>query len=155
MTYQKGHKHSEETKAKQRAGRLGYKMSEASKAKLSKAKKGKPTWSKGKKFSPEYRRKISESHKGEKSSRWKGGISSVNRLIRESVEYKLWREAVFKRDGFKCIWCGLGSGNLNADHIKPFAYYPELRFSIDNGRTLCKPCHLTTDTWGNRKHPIR
>lgn len=65
----------------------------------------------------------------------KGGVTSINKIIRESAEYKLWRKSVFERDNFTCIWCFQKGGNLNADHIKPFALFPELRFAIDNGRT--------------------
>lgn len=111
----------------------------------------------GKKLSVEIRRKMSQSHpKGDKHPMWKGGITTTNRIIRNSLEYKLWRESVFARDNWTCVWCGARNGRgetiiLHADHIKQFAYYPELRFAIDNGRTLCKPCHKTTDTFSNKK----
>lgn len=129
----------------------------------------------GKKHSLESRRKMSVSHMGKKipyqvclkrsvsmkgkNTKFKNGISvtPINKLIRDSLEYRLWREAVFKRDNYACIWCDSKSGNgkaviLNADHIKRFADYPELRFAIDNGRTLCKDCHYKTDTYGRRKN---
>lgn len=87
---------------------------------------------------------------GENSHSWKGGLTNESKIIRQSKEYKLWRTAVFTRDNFLCIWCSSNT-EIQADHIKPFAYYPELRFAIDNGRTLCRKCHQTTDTWGNKK----
>lgn len=86
---------------------------------------------------------------GEKNPLWKGGITPINAAIRTSREYKLWRTAVFERDGYACIWGGKEHGSkLNADHIKPFSLFPELRFAIDNGRTLCLECHKKTDTYG-------
>ena len=80
-------------------------------------------------------------------------MTEINKLIRSGVEYRLWREAVFERDNWTCQECGDRSciGNqveLHPDHIKPFALFPELRFAIDNGRTLCAPCHRKTDTYG-------
>lgn len=77
---------------------------------------------------------------GENHWNWKGGIPRRRNL--ETIEYKLWRHSVFERDDYTCISCGDNQGgNLNADHIKPWALYPELRFAIDNGQTLCEPCH--------------
>ncbi len=70
--------------------------------------------------------------------------------LRKTKEYKSWREKVFERDNYTCQFCGQKGGKLNADHIKPFAYFPELRFDVDNGRTLCKECHKLTDTYGWR-----
>jgi hypothetical protein len=105
---------------------------------------------KGLHFTIEHHRKMGESHRGAKSNFWKGGIYPENMRIRKSLDYKLWRTAVFIRDNFTCQICGQKGNKLNADHIKPFSKYPELRFAIDNGRTLCVECHRQTDTYMNK-----
>ena len=68
----------------------------------------------------------------------------LNRLARRSVDAKEWREAVFQRDDFTCQMCGIRGTYLEADHIKPWAFFPDLRFELSNGRTLCRPCHDKT-----------
>jgi 5-methylcytosine-specific restriction endonuclease McrA len=109
----------------------------------------------GKKHTEERRKNMSLAQKGDKGNNWKGGKTKEIQILRISLEYRLWRTAVFERDNYTCIWCRKRNGKgkavyLEADHIKPFASFPELRFAIDNGRTLCKECHRTTDTYGNR-----
>lgn len=110
----------------------------------------------GSKHSEETKRKIAMGgigkHLGADNPMWKGGITPINKKIRTSKEYKLWRTAVFERDNYTCVWCGMRGAELNADHIKPFALFPELRLAIDNGRTLCVPCHKTTDFYAGRLH---
>lgn len=71
---------------------------------------------------------------------WKGGISLLNDH-RDSAEYKKWRMEVYTRDNFKCRKCG-SKIKLNAHHIKPWKDYPEERYNIDNGITLCEKCHI-------------
>lgn len=86
--------------------------------------------------------------RGSRHQWWKGGVSTVNELMRKSPEYKLWRKAVFARDNYTCVWCGKRDKTIQADHIQEFAIHPELRYAIDNGRTLCKLCHKKRH-WGN------
>jgi len=105
----------------------------------------------GMKRSPETCKNISESHKGSKNPSWKGGISPYRKTMYFSKEYQLWRTSVFERDDYTCVWCGTKGGTVHADHIKPWALFPELRLAIDNGRTLCVSCHRTTETYGHQK----
>jgi len=60
---------------------------------------------------------------------------------RFTPEYRVWRSKVFQRDHFTCAICGQVGGVLNAHHIKPYARYPEQRFDLNNGITLCEKCH--------------
>jgi predicted restriction endonuclease len=60
---------------------------------------------------------------------------------RRSEEYKAWRKAVFERDNYTCQICESHGCKLNAHHIKSYAYHPQLRTDIENGVTLCVPCH--------------
>lgn len=73
---------------------------------------------------------------------YKGGITPENKVLRNSLEYKNWRQKVFERDLFTCQNCFVKGSVLNAHHIKTFANYPELRFVVSNGVTLCKKCHI-------------
>ena len=113
---------------------LGYKYSDEHRQKLSEIHKGCS-------FTTEHRRNLSIANKGEKAWNWKGGVNSINKQIHHSVDYKLWRESVFERDNWTCQKCGTVGGKLHPHHIKGFAEYPDMRFVVSNGITLCVQCH--------------
>lgn len=143
-----GKKFSEEYREKLRQAKLGRILPKRHRENIGKAHKGR-------KRSIEARVAMSRGMlgvphfgaRGANSPRWKGGVTRLNQQIRHSLEYQNWRRAVFARDDFTCTFCGLRGGQLNADHIKEFAYFPELRFEVSNGRTLCVPCHETTPSY--------
>ena len=119
-------------------------------------KKGQKPWNKGKKMGKHFgeivrrrqlgrktpitvRLKMSEAHKKRfKNKRIK---TEQNLAIRKGIETRLWRESVFARDNFTCQKCKERGGRLIAHHILNFSQYPNLRFAIDNGITLCVECH--------------
>lgn len=115
-------------------------------------------------------KKISDAVKGEKNGMYgkTGKLNpnyNPNRVIPEILrvnnvslkEYiaskKIWRESIFKRDHFTCKACGKSKGvKYNAHHLYSKNKYPKLVFDLDNGVTLCVPCHKkfhSTYGWGN------
>jgi 5-methylcytosine-specific restriction endonuclease McrA len=160
-----GRHHSEQTKKKIGELKKGNKnslgkhwiMPEEAKKKISKFNKGKHISDKQKEQirvsklgdknpakRADVRKKMSIAQQKTTEDNWHGFITPLNQQIRHSELYKEWRKKVMERDNYICQFCGKHGGWLEADHIKPFSKYPELRFNIDNGRTLCRPCHETT-----------
>jgi 5-methylcytosine-specific restriction endonuclease McrA len=58
---------------------------------------------------------------------------------RKTTEYRVWRVSVIRRDS-TCQVCGTIK-NREAHHMNHATYYPEQRFEVTNGVTLCKRCH--------------
>lgn len=124
--------------------KTGAKLSLLTRQKMSETRKGKP-------HSLQHNQAVSLSKKGSKNYNWKGGATSEVMLARNGLQYRLWRKAIFERDNYQCVIGGKEHGSqLEADHIKSFARFPELRFELLNGRTLCKACHRKTDNYAGR-----
>ena len=155
----KGRKLSQETRDKMSLRMIGNTvmvgrvLTEEHRKNISETNKrlGVGRWRRGIKLSEETKLKMSLAKRGAATHLWKGGITPINALIRCSREYKLWRQEVFKRDNWTCVFCKNRGVKFHADHIKQFALYPELRFELGNGRTLCVECHKRTDTYLKRK----
>jgi predicted HNH restriction endonuclease len=140
----RGKKRTEAQKANYSRAFMGRKLSEAHKEKLRKAHLGKT-------LSAEARRKLSVRFSGSGSVTWKGGITPQTVLIRNSPKTQDWRKQVFARDSWTCKKCGQRGGSLHAHHIFSFSEFPEKRFDVDNGMTLCIACHKQTH---NQKRSI-
>jgi len=89
---------------------------------------------------------MAQINKGKGNPHWKGGLTHPSRRLRGTSLYKKWRSEILRRDNYTCVLCGLNE-NLEADHIKNFHFYKQLRFDLSNGRTLCHGCHIKTDDY--------
>lgn len=101
----------------------------------------------------ETRRRMSEAQKrignkppvryGEKNNKWKGGISkNCPYKHYRNKEYIYWRKQVFERDNYTCQLCGIRGGViLHPHHLKSYTRFPEFRYDVNNGKTLCIDCH--------------
>lgn len=131
----------------------GSKMSEEARQKMRAVwaeRKADPNYvpvRKGIKHTLETRAKMSKvtrerTPRGEQCHSYKDGKLAERRDQRFSMQYKRWRYDVYLRDKFTCQECGDSrGGNLVAHHVKPFADFPDLRFDVSNGRTVCETCH--------------
>lgn len=108
-----------------------------------------PTWKERKYCTQECSREHQTEYvlSGEKHPFYKGKELTPRYLRQKewrTKKYQDWRKAVFERDDYTCQFCGKRGGDVQADHIKTWAEHPELRYELDNGRTLCVPCHRKT-----------
>jgi hypothetical protein len=77
---------------------------------------------------------------GKEHPNWKG---ELGRRKSRDTKHSRWSEKVLNRDHNTCIRCGASGKDteLHAHHIKPYEHYPELRYELSNGVTLCAECH--------------
>ena len=72
---------------------------------------------------------------------WNPNIRPEDRNVKRRSAWS-WSRSVFAKDNFTCLKCGKRGGELHAHHIYPYARFPDLRLEVENGATLCKPCHF-------------
>ena len=106
------------------------------------------TFRRGKVLSEETKHKISASRKGKATGvgnpKWIKDRTKVKKSRHHAydTEYKIWMRKVKNRDDWKCqISNSNCSGLLEAHHILPWAKFPELRYELNNGITLCRFHH--------------
>ena len=92
----------------------------------------------------EHKRKISESNSGEKNGRWIEDRTTL--AIRnnrgDTTESIIWARKVKVRDNWKCRIADENcNGIMEAHHILAYRSYPELRYKVNNGITLCHAHH--------------
>lgn len=121
---------------------VGRKLTESHKQKIGEK-------SLGHRLSFESRKAISAKSQGLTSNQWNGFASTQNHLDRVRF-LKTFKKQVLIRDDYTCQVCNKRGGILQVDHIQPFAEYVELRFSMNNLRTLCQECHYFI-TFGKKK----
>jgi len=130
--------------------------------KSNEGKKGRPCWFKGKHHTIKTRIKISLVKKkspltkrGPDNPAWIDGKGYERRdertTFQQTLEYRLFREGVFRRDDWTCQLCKKKGCQLCVDHIKSYKSHPDLRTNVENGRTLCTECHRKTPNYGRKE----
>lgn len=117
----------------------------------------------GHKHSLEWKQFMSQIQTGRKNPKlsgnshwnWKGGISNRDIHSLNNPKYRDWRMNVFARDGFKCRIANKDcSGTLQAHHILRWSEYPELRYELNNGISLCVAHHPRKKVEEKRLEPL-
>jgi len=117
--------------------------------------KGKTSWNKGLKG---YRAGIKHSWmpSGENHWSWKGGPEFWKKdNERGDSAYHGWVLRVKKRDNYKCRINNKDcNGYCIVHHILPWREFPELRYEINNGITLCQAHHPLKRAEEKRLAPV-
>lgn len=108
---------------------------------------------------PEVREKLARAKRGlfgNKANRWIEDRSKLSqKQVRNDYAYQEWRKLVWARDGFTCqLKDNDCNGKIISHHILPWRDYPEKRYDINNGITLCRYHHPLKRVEEKRLEPI-
>lgn len=92
----------------------------------------------------ETRKKLSAHFQGVDIEEWEDFSNDEHKRAWKSKRAKRWSQDIFKRDNYTCGLCGKRGGDLEAHHIIRRADAPDLTYNLNNGITLCVPCHKET-----------
>lgn len=81
-----------------------------------------------------------------KANAGKPATDRYGRTYREADA--VWATTVKERDNYTCQRCGVKHAENHAHHVAPRSRRPDLKYFVDNGKTLCSSCH----TWVHH-HP--
>jgi hypothetical protein len=157
-----GSHHSEETKAKLSFSKIGNKnpMKRLGvRLKVGNSLKEKHSWNKGKKLSDSHRsnlsmshigyqmpdeqkRKIGDSHLGEKHWNWQGGKSFEPYPLGWTTTFK---EQIRYRDGYRCQICGIPEVETGRKCDVHHKDYVKNNIDPNNLICLCRQCHHKTN----------
>lgn len=56
---------------------------------------------------------------------------------KDDYGYVRWADHVRRRDNYTCVICGRKGVAINSHHLNAWASFPEQRYDVDNGVTLC------------------
>lgn len=82
-----------------------------------------------------------KAHYGKNHPNWIEDRSKIKGRLRP--EMTAWRTGVFTKDKYTCQECGQIGGKLNAHHKAPYSLFAFLKYDVNNGLTVCEPCHKT------------
>lgn len=84
-----------------------------------------------------------EAVSGENNVNYNPDLTERDRIDRRIIpKYCEWRDAIKERDNYTCRACGVrGSSHMAAHHLNAWFSFPEQRFDLNNGVTLCSGCH--------------
>jgi len=80
-----------------------------------------------------------EQWKKQMSDKWKGGVTSFQRQVRNLPQYREWKTAVLKRD---CLTYPVVSGRIQVHHKKPFN-----KILIDNNIKTLDDAKTCQELW--------
>lgn len=74
---------------------------------------------------------------------------------KDDYGYIKWADHVRRRDHFTCVICGRKGVAVNAHHLNAWASFPDERYDVENGVTLCRTCHESFhDIFGKGKNTV-